>query len=388
MDMDEPRDFVVRESRRSITTFNIRVADNLADFADLWPRTDRYGSAHCYAFQCADILQVWCDTVGKARGTRAVFVAVFDDIGQPILLLPLGIETRRHVIRVLRFLDGGVCDYNAPVVFAPTRTWDRATLGLLWRALIRALPRFDIAEFEKMPVDICGVPNPLLGLAVSRFADSGHFMSITGSWEEYAATHLPYKRDSSYQRRRLSRFGPLLFRVANAPEDRQRILDAMMRQKSQQYFETWGVDGLNRPGHRQYYTALVERLNWPGPLLVTALEIDKSILATNCGLVCNRRFLGLITAFDANEWKRFSPGRLLLEDLLRWTFTNGIRIFDFGIGDESYKLAYGDQTLPLYRAAIPVTVIGKAFHIGQSAKAELFASRLRHSNDLTARPEQ
>ena len=56
-----------------LTSFKICVSDDLAEFAELWPRTDRCGSAHCYVFQCADFLQVWCATVGKARRTRALF---------------------------------------------------------------------------------------------------------------------------------------------------------------------------------------------------------------------------------------------------------------------------------------------------------------------------
>jgi len=359
----------VEESGELVTSFKIRIATELTDFADLWPRTDRYGRAHCYVFQCADILQVWSDTVGKARGTQTLFVAVFDDIGQPLLLFPLGIERDRG-IRTLRFLDGGVSDYNAPVVFEPTRTWERHTVERMWQELIRALPRFDVAIFEKMPADICGVPNPLVVLGAPS-PPSGHFVNITSSWEEYAAKRLPYKRESSYQRRRLAKSGLLSFTVAETPADRQRILHATIRQKSRRYIETRGVDGLNRPGYRHYYIAMAERFTWPGPLLISALEVDGKILATNWGLVSNGRFSGIVMSFESGEWKSFSPGRLLLEDLLKWSFTNGVAIFDFGIGDESYKTAYTDETLVLYQANIPVTAIGK----GQTTKAWKLAMR-------------
>jgi CelD/BcsL family acetyltransferase involved in cellulose biosynthesis len=369
MEMGESPSSFVRESGGPITSFKVRVADHLSNFADLWPRTDRCGSAHCYAFQCADILQVWCDTVGKARGTRALFVAVFDDIGRPLLLLPLGIERHRSVIRILRFLDGGVCDYNAPVVFEPTRTWDRDTLERLWQELTRALPTFDIAEFEKMPADVCGVPNPFVGLGVTPFAASGHLTSITSGSGALTAKQLPHKRKSRQQRRRLTKLGQVVFTVAETPADRERIVQAMMRQKSRRYLETTGVDGLDRPGYRQFYIAMTERFTWPGPLLVTALEVDGKILSTIWGLIFNRRFLGLVMTFEGDEWKRFSPGRLLLEDLLDWSSFNGIRIFDFGIGDENYKLEYCNQTLMLYQANICVTVFGKAYQIGRDTGA-------------------
>jgi CelD/BcsL family acetyltransferase involved in cellulose biosynthesis len=340
-----------------IKTFKLRVADTVAHFADVWPRTDRFGSARCYAFQCADMLQVWCDSLGKARGTRPLFIGVFDEIDRPVLLLPLGIE-REGGIQVLRFLDGGVCDYNAPVMFEPLRRWDRETIQRLWRAVVRALPRFDLAIFDKMPADICGTSNPLTGLGVTPYERSGHFINLTSTWDEYAAKRLPYKRESAVQRRRLARIGRVAFTVAKSSVDRERILGAMLRQKSRRYLETWGVDGLDRPGYRQYYNAIVEQLSWPGPLVITALEIDDKVLATNWGFLADKRFIGIVMTFEGGEFKRLSPGRVLLEEFLKWHFENGTRVFDFGIGDERYKVAYTDQRLLLYQATTSATFAG------------------------------
>ncbi|MFT4115689.1 GNAT family N-acetyltransferase [Bradyrhizobium sp.] len=352
----------------AVPSFTFRVARSLAEIADLWPRTDSSSSAHCYAFQCADLLEVWCDTIGRARQTKTFFVGVFDASGQPVLLLPLGIERHRGM-RILRFLDGGVSDYNAPILFRSMPAWEGETLERFWKGLKTALPTFDLAEFEKMPADICGVPNPIIGLAKGRYDRSGHVVTITTSWEEYAAKRLPYKRETSAQRRRLAKLGSLTFSIAETAADRQRILEAMMRQKSQRYIETWGVDGLDRPGYRQYYISLVERFAWPGPLLISALEVNGTILSTNWGLFCKGRFIGIVMSFEGGEWRRFSAGRLLLEDLLKWNFENHTSVFDFGIGDESYKTTYTDRSIELHQARIPVTTIGKAYEFGKDTRA-------------------
>ncbi len=359
--------FVTEEERETVRSFKIRVASNLTEFNDIWPRSNSRGETYCYALQCADILEVWCETIGKARRTRPLFVAVFDDIGRPMLLLPLGIERHRG-IQILRFLDGELNDYNAPIIFEPIRTWGSEILEQLWRELVKVLPRFDIAVLEKMPAEVCGTPNPLIFLG-EPFFRSGHFLNIQTSWDEYAANQLPYKRESVIQRRRLAKLGKVTFTVAKDRTDRQRILQAMMRQKSRRYIETRGIDGLDRPGFREYYEALVERFSWPGSVLISALEIDGKILSTNWGFIFNGRFLGIITSFESGEWRRFSSGRLLLEDLLRWNFENGSAIFDFGSGDESYKLPYCDEELLLYHANIPVTLVGKAYELGRKAKA-------------------
>jgi CelD/BcsL family acetyltransferase involved in cellulose biosynthesis len=357
-------------NREPGTVFRIRVAHDLAEFAKPWPRTDCYGSAHCYVFQCADHLEVWCETIGKARGTRTFFVGVFDQIGSPVLLLPLGIE-RRLGIRVLCFLDGGVCDYNAPIVFKSARVWRGDAVQRLWQELLRVLPPFDIAIFDKMPADIGGVPNPLIALGGTPLA-SGHLIKLAGSWQEYVTKQLPYRRKSGQQRRKMARLGRVAFTIAETPTDRQRVVETMMRQKSRRCLETGQPDESGRPGYRQYYLSITERFTWPGPLLVTALELDDKILATSWSFVFDRRFLWLVTTFEGGDWKGFSTGRILLEDLLKWSFANGITTFDFGSGDESYKLKYSNETAALYQVVMPVTVVGKAYQVGRKTKASKF----------------
>jgi CelD/BcsL family acetyltransferase involved in cellulose biosynthesis len=82
----------------------------------------------------------------------------------------------------------------------------------------------------------------------------------------------------------------------------------------------------------------------------------------------NGRFLGLVMTFDS-DWKQFSPTRLLLEDLFAWSSLHGITIFDFTIGDESYKIEYADRTLSLYQTNMHVSIIGKLYRAVKTTKS-------------------
>jgi CelD/BcsL family acetyltransferase involved in cellulose biosynthesis len=346
--------------QKSLTGFRVRVATELADFAELWPRTDRLQGVHCYPFQCADVLQVWCETVGKARNVRTFFVAVFDDKGAPVFLLPLGIE-RYQGIKTLRFLDGGIADYNAPVLFEPLRDWRRETIHEIWRDIVRALPRFEIAMLDKMPAEVEGAPNPLINLECVPAEQSAHSLSLSGTWSAYAANGLPHRRNSTYQRRRLSKLGKLTFRIAETQEDRHAIVQDILRQKSARFVDTTGVDHFNKPGYAEYFELATDRFPWPGSVFIAALELDSKVLAAGWHFVIQRRFFYLIPSFEGGSWRSYSPGRLLLEDLIEWSYSRGITVFDFTIGDEAYKFDYTNQILPLFGATIPATAIGNAY---------------------------
>lgn len=344
----------------------IRVSSSLAEFADIWPRTDQFGKASCYAFQCSDLLEVWRNTIGAASNIDTLFAVVEDD-ARPVLLLPLGIK-RRHNIRILTFLDGDVCDYNGPVVFPSEVEWDARTIGAVWKALQRALPPADIAMFEKLPEDICGVPNPMLELGSAPYTPSGYVMTLKGTWEDFAARRLPNRQDSRRQRRKLAEIGRVAFSIAETGPERNDMLAAMIRQKTRRFRETETFNRFDQRGYRDYFVEVTESLASRASLHLSALSVDGNIVATHWGIVANRRFYFLMPTYEGGQWSRYSPGRLLMENLIEWSFANGIEVFDFGIGDEPYKMKLHDRVINLYQCTLPITLRGHAYAAALNAK--------------------
>src|SRR5690242_18023770 len=104
----------------------VTVAGSLDDFRDVWPRTNDLKGTAAYVFQCADILEAWIDTFGRARATQILLVLISDAAGQPLMALPLGIE-KHGGLSTLSFLDAGVSDYNAPVLYPPYQALNNAS---------------------------------------------------------------------------------------------------------------------------------------------------------------------------------------------------------------------------------------------------------------------
>jgi CelD/BcsL family acetyltransferase involved in cellulose biosynthesis len=312
-----------------------------------------------FPFQARDYLEAWLATIGAARRVRPVLVRVDGSNGAPWLLVPLGIERRRG-LRVLGFLDGGVVDYAAPIVFPANAPLEPVEPRALWRAIFAASPRFDIANIEKLAAHVNGCINPLF-LSDARFASHcGYSVELSGDWPSFAKQRLPGKKHTSRYRRRLSEKGDLRFVIAATPAERSLVLDALIRQKTRKYLETRGVDGFDRPGYRAYFTTLTERFAPLGFVHLSALTLDGAPLATHWGLVSGGRFYYLMPAMESGDWRRFAPGNLLAEDLIQWCYANGLTAFDLGVGDEPYKKDYQPETLRLVRLVMGRSVLGQA----------------------------
>ena len=66
-------------------------------------------------------------------------------------------------------------------------------------------------------------------------------------------------------------------------------------------------------------------------------------------------------AHEADDWVKYSPGRLLLEHLLEWSIQNKLRIFDFTVGGEQYKKIWCDSETPIYETVESITFKGKIY---------------------------
>lgn len=357
--VDSPHRIAAPRPARTAGAGRIVVADNLADLADLWPRTDHLRGARCHVFQCADILEVWLQTIGHAQGIRPCLVAVFGPDDRPQMLMPFGI-LRTNGARILTFLDGTVSDYNAPVLFPHDCEWTADAVEVLWRKIAVALPAFDAVILRKMPAYVQDLINPLTLLPTVPHSESGHRIRLSGSWPDFEMQRLPRRKDGRRKLRKLSTFGTATFEVAETPEQITAFFDAMVDNKRRQFVST-RVPGFEVPGKLDYFVEMTRRHGSSGPVHLSALKVGESIVASHWGLMAGGCFYHMMSSHADGQWESCSPGRLLNDFLIRKTFELKMEIFDFGIGDESYKHEYCDEVVRLHDFIAPRSVIGQFY---------------------------
>jgi len=382
------REAFTTRSTFSCGAFVVTVSNDILSFVEHWPtlsELNHVANVRSYAFQCRDHLEIWLETIGHQRRTSPFFVSVTEKSGNPVMMIPLGVEKHRG-IRFLGFLDGGVADYNAPVLFGAAEKLDHVDIRNLWNAICRAAPPFDVALLEKISQYVDGFRNPFYEISPGRWPVSGYYLTLQPGGDNDALQRSSYAADNRRQRKRISEIGEFKFRIARDRSEIDDVFETFVRQKSRRYMETGAENGLDVPAKRSYYSTLAQRLSNGYGVQLSYLSLGDDIIATHWGLVAGRRFYYLMPAYEAGVWRKFSPGRLLMEELVCWSHDNGVEVFDLGIGDEEYKLKWRAKALALSGGLIPHTIVGQiycaAMRFRKALKSRLSPSMIRTIRSL------
>jgi CelD/BcsL family acetyltransferase involved in cellulose biosynthesis len=347
-------------TRGRVTSFKVELFadDNLA--AADWPSISDVRDLRMYIYQSREFLGIWLDTIGKASRIEPYFVVVKDSGGRPVLYLPLIIETKFNV-RLLRFMDCGVADYNAPIVVAD-RTLSRQEFHDVWADVLALLPSFDVIDLKKVATDVAGAFNPLTYLDCTPFGESGHAIVLNRLRDQTdtrrAVVRLRRKRES--HAKGLSRIGEPRFIVNPPPVEAARVAERLIELKRRKYERTSTPDFLTAPGVERFYREMMS----PGRLgtisHLSALMIGDSVASAHLGFVGRNRFYYIFPAYDT-QFGRHRVGHLLLQHLIDQSVTQDFDTFDLGVGDDSYKNKWATHHLALHSHERAVTAAGRVY---------------------------
>jgi CelD/BcsL family acetyltransferase involved in cellulose biosynthesis len=294
----------------------------------------------------------------------ALRVVVARRAGYMLALLPLVLHRRFGLVRA-SFVGAKHANFHMPLLdpaFAASLDADAARALLC--AVAASLPGLDAFAFINQPVTWDGQRNPVALVAAQPSPSNAYRLILDADCETALTRAMSAHARKNHRRKRarLAEFGACRTILATTDEERARILEAFLAQKTQRFAQQGLPDAFAGPGIRRFLAEGARPAGEAGePALIFAAHlIDERIVATYIATRHRGRFSGMATSFENDaDLQRYSPGEMLLVDLIRLHCAAGYADFDLGVGEAQYKASICNIVDEMVDAVVPVSAAGR-----------------------------
>jgi CelD/BcsL family acetyltransferase involved in cellulose biosynthesis len=264
---------------------------------------------------------------------------------------------RREAFRFLRLAGGELADYEELPLSDGENDWED-----LAAAVDRVLAEgpWDVLQLAFVPEGAPGLrwagwlSDRWGGRRVRTFPRGESYVTkLASSWEEQRGRfRKKLLADADRCRRRLAEAeGPVRVERLRERDELTEAVRTIAERHRLRHTSLGRFSMFERPETEAFYLRLVERAADDDRLHVTRLLAGDRVAAVHLGFDTGERFLYYLPTFDQGL-SRYSPGRLLLLDLMKEAIEGGRRAFDLGRGEESYKLEFDPERLAVHTVLI------------------------------------
>jgi CelD/BcsL family acetyltransferase involved in cellulose biosynthesis len=311
-------------------------------------------------YQRFDFLGAWQRQIGAREGFRPFIVIAYDAERRPLLLLPLALS-HEHGVRTACFMGGKHATFNMPL-------WDRdfaadATAADL-EALISAIrerSEADVLALTQQPLRWRDLPNPMALLPNQASANGCPLMTIVPGEPPTARISNSFRRRLKGKERKLQALPGYRYHVATTDADIKRLLDWFFRIKPLRMAEQKLPNVFSDPGVEDFVRdACMAPLADGGHVIdIHALECDEEVIAIFAGVADGHRFSMMFNTYTLSASSKYSPGLILMRDIVDHYAERGYRALDLGIGSDDYKRLFCKDDEPIFDSFIPLGLRGK-----------------------------
>ena len=338
---------------------HVELLSDLREAEQVWRALEQSGQ-FCTPYQRFDFLSAWQRQVGEREAIRPFIVIATDKERQPLLLLPLGVR-REHGARVARFLGGKHATFNMALWrkdFATTAT--QADLDALI-AGIQAHAQADVLALTQQPQRWLDVQNPFALLPSQVSANDCPLLTMAPGSPPASRVSNSFRRRLKGKERKLQTLPGYGYRMATSDADITRLLDWFFTIKPQRMAAQQLPNVFADPGIEDFIrNACATKLAGGGHAIdIHALECDDEMIAIFAGVADGRRFSMMFNTYTLSGNSKYSPGLILMRDIIDHYAERGTVSLDLGIGSDDYKRLFCKDDEPIFDSFVPLTLRGR-----------------------------
>src|SRR5882757_6418 len=346
---------------------SIDVISDLAVTEAIW-RGLEDARQSCTPFQRFDFVQAWQRNVGTHEGLTPFMVIAYDEEHRPLMLLPLALK---HVYgaRCASFMGGKHSTFNMAL-------WDKDFAATATAADIEGLMaalserhQADVLALHQQPKHWRGLPNPIALLPHQPSANDLPLLTMEPGAAPTTLVSKSFRQRLKGKERKLQSLAGYRYHVATTDADITRLLDWFFRIKPLRMAEQKLPDVFAESGVEDFIRNACAAPVAGGNRVIDihALECDEEVIAIFAGVADGHRFSMMFNTYTMSASSKYSPGPILMRDIIDYYAGLNYRALDLGIGADDYKRLFCKSDEPIFDSFVPLNARGRIAGTAMSA---------------------
>lgn len=310
----------------------------------------------------------WFEKIAsKDKNLKIIIKVAFID-NLPVAIFPLILKTK-YFNTIIEFFGQDQFDYKTPIFDKNINIFE------VWQKINESLPKHDVKYLDKIPSHISGCSNPFASLNFSKSLQESFQIDLPSNIENLSFISKSSKSQTLRRRRRIAERGELKFIVCDSSKDYKKIIAETFEQKEHRYIETGVRNILAKDDVKNFYESLYLSDLGKIKIHLSYLSLNNEILATHLGFIYDDTFYWIFPSFKRSNFDKYSPGRILLYELIIQSIECGLKKFDFTVGSEDFKKKWSNNSTNLI-----------TYYDYNSLKGFIFCKTLRVINFIKNHP--
>ena len=314
--------------------YEIKIFDSFSkELVNNWSEFEIKSSHHI--FQTLKWQKLWYEKQQEYKyKIKNCIIFVYED-NKLIMILPLNIKNY-YSIKILSWSGFPFSDYNIPLIIKDNQ-FQKDDFKIIWNNILKKIQNFDCIVLANQPENIFNKKNPFYHFLYNKINNEYNGIELKKEF------HIKKNEldNIRYQVNRLEKIGKLEFKIARDLNEKKKVLEYIIQHKSKQYINTKAWNLFKEKFNTDFF--ILSNLALEDKAYITYMEIDKKIIAAHSGYVYENTYYYLFPVYDI-EYKKYSPGKILLKKIIEDSKLNLLNYFDLTIGTENYKRNYSNNT--------------------------------------------
>jgi CelD/BcsL family acetyltransferase involved in cellulose biosynthesis len=255
-------------------------------------------------------------------------------------------------------------------------------------SLIRSRAVADVLAMTRQPRRWHQVSNPTALLPNQPSVNGCPVLAIEPGAASTARVSNSLRRRLKGKERKLQALPGYRYHLATDEAEINRLLDWFFRIKPLRMAEQNLPDVFAEPGVGEFIrdSCLTKLAGGGRAIELHALECDEEVIALYAGVADGHRFSMMFNTYTMSENSRYSPGLILVRNIIDHYAEQSYRAIDLGIGSDDYKRMFCKTDEPIFDSFVALSPLGQLAAPAMSANNR--AKHLVKNNQMLLRCAQ